>query len=1038
MLQPFYMSADFKQKKQIREPIVTQYDDLVFVVTIFDNGDPAVIDGLTYRFVSRRPDNKSYYVDGVKTGTNEITFDLGKTEVSLIGKVNAAIQLFDSNNQRLSSFTFNYTVTEDISLSEELSSQDLTLLEYVVQEGPGLVDYFTQAKPLVEQFTDYVNDLNQKADTTYVNQQIGNIGNSSPKGTYATLTALQTAFPSGTTGIYVVTADGKWYYWNGTTWTAGGIYQSTGISDGSVTPSKLDRVYYEAEVVTISGSEVTPPSGVMATLSVTAPSTTTVYSHGKNYLPFTTLSVDASLTGVTQDSKSLTATLAAGQTYKGFKTTPIFLKAGQYVFHREYTILSGAGTGNIAWVYVNKTDAAGNVLSANVSSIGPNATSSGVYNVPSDGYYMMYVYLNMNGTVTSDITIKFFNFQIEKSGFTSYEDYKGQIQTGTKMVFNGFDGMSLYNTTNVSMNVSYYTSNGKRLDALEALTNTINTSYVKQDSNTVSGTEVTLPENADGTATIKTSSSTTVYAHGKNYLPFNVLGIYNSTQVQLTSDTITTKTTVGSTFADFKLKPIYLKAGTYTVHREYSIVSGTKTGSTGSLYFYKCSSDGTVIGNSLFVMGGSADSYTYTITDDGYYIMHVYSTVGNATSDDLTVKFFNIQIEKTNYSSYEKYNGSYQTGSSLSFTIFSGIGFYNIDNLDMTVTYGTSVYDRIGDLEFKLSSVPIVDPTAKTLIVCKGDSLTASAGSSTSKPASDTNSDTSFPAVLGRLIGDSVQMVNMGIGGETSWMIAARDGAMPVKILPTTIPADKSQVRVYLKGMEQDYYYDPTSKVWTYLKDNLSYNIAVDGNAQVNPCWINGVQGTLTRTQLSSGTPDPTTGETVQTSTYAYYFSRSVAGTASTFTTPVDLITYASQTYKDAIQIIWMGQNDAPLHNGQYVTQPGVENRAKAMIDRSNSKKYIVMNLPSGDNVGSASSSMSFRQLFGEHFIDIRQYIVENGIQIANSLGANITVSTSDQALINAGTIPQCLRIDGVHGNYWYYQIVSRALYDKGKSLGYW
>jgi hypothetical protein len=81
MLQPFYMSVDFKHKKTIVEPIVTQLDDVTFVVSVFDNDEPAVIDGLTYKFVSRRADNKSFYTEGVKTGDNEITFDLGKPEV---------------------------------------------------------------------------------------------------------------------------------------------------------------------------------------------------------------------------------------------------------------------------------------------------------------------------------------------------------------------------------------------------------------------------------------------------------------------------------------------------------------------------------------------------------------------------------------------------------------------------------------------------------------------------------------------------------------------------------------------------------------------------------------------------------------------------------------------------------------------------------------------------------------------------------------------------------------------------------------------
>ncbi|MEC0666278.1 SGNH/GDSL hydrolase family protein [Priestia flexa] len=71
-------------------------------------------------------------------------------------------------------------------------------------------------------------------------QEIQNIGNASPKGVYATLSALQTAFPTGTTGIYLVTADGKWYYWNNSAWTAGGTYQSTGIAENTITAKELN------------------------------------------------------------------------------------------------------------------------------------------------------------------------------------------------------------------------------------------------------------------------------------------------------------------------------------------------------------------------------------------------------------------------------------------------------------------------------------------------------------------------------------------------------------------------------------------------------------------------------------------------------------------------------------------------------------------------------------------------------------------------------------------------------------------------------
>jgi lysophospholipase L1-like esterase len=75
-----------------------------------------------------------------------------------------------------------------------------------------------------------------KADKSYVDNTINNIGSGSPKGVYATLTALQTAYPTGTTGIYVITADNSWYYWDSSSsaWTKGGVYQASAIADNSL------------------------------------------------------------------------------------------------------------------------------------------------------------------------------------------------------------------------------------------------------------------------------------------------------------------------------------------------------------------------------------------------------------------------------------------------------------------------------------------------------------------------------------------------------------------------------------------------------------------------------------------------------------------------------------------------------------------------------------------------------------------------------------------------------------------------------------
>ena len=81
---------------------------------------------------------------------------------------------------------------------------------------------------LVQNINTQLSELTQR-----LNAAIGSF-NGSPKGTYATLALLQAAYPTGASGVYTVTADGKWYYWNNTTWAVGGIYQGTGISLNSV------------------------------------------------------------------------------------------------------------------------------------------------------------------------------------------------------------------------------------------------------------------------------------------------------------------------------------------------------------------------------------------------------------------------------------------------------------------------------------------------------------------------------------------------------------------------------------------------------------------------------------------------------------------------------------------------------------------------------------------------------------------------------------------------------------------------------------
>lgn len=68
---------------------------------------------------------------------------------------------------------------------------------------------------------------------TNLQSQVSSLASGSPAGVYATVAALTSADPDHSK-IYVVTANGNWYYYNGTTWVSGGVYQSTGIAEKSI------------------------------------------------------------------------------------------------------------------------------------------------------------------------------------------------------------------------------------------------------------------------------------------------------------------------------------------------------------------------------------------------------------------------------------------------------------------------------------------------------------------------------------------------------------------------------------------------------------------------------------------------------------------------------------------------------------------------------------------------------------------------------------------------------------------------------------
>lgn len=77
------------------------------------------------------------------------------------------------------------------------------------------------------------SDLNDRLNSA--DSRIKGLASGSP------LVASSISEMTDTSKTYVNTSDGKWYYYNGSNWCVGGIYQSTGIANNSINEYKLNE-----------------------------------------------------------------------------------------------------------------------------------------------------------------------------------------------------------------------------------------------------------------------------------------------------------------------------------------------------------------------------------------------------------------------------------------------------------------------------------------------------------------------------------------------------------------------------------------------------------------------------------------------------------------------------------------------------------------------------------------------------------------------------------------------------------------------------
>ena len=310
-------------------------------------------------------------------------------------------------------------------------------------------------------------------------------------------------------------------------------------------------------------------------------------------------------------------------------------------------------------------------------------------------------------------------------------------------------------------------------------------------------------------------------------------------------------------------------------------------------------------------------------------------------------------------------------------------------------------------------------------IVCWGDSLTLGSSGNRAYPSVlKTYLDTYFCDIYdfrstilnaeeyARLKWDDykvkVPVINMGAGPEDSYTILGRAGAMPyVTGEDLTIPAQMERVEIKLQSESGNPVYPLTG-----------------GDAGVNNVWLGGVEGTIT---IDSSA--------YSYNSYQYFFTRSEAGQEVYVPAGTVVKTAATDQYRDYIHVVCIGTY------GTFTNADELVQQTKTLLSRQakNPERFIVLGLCSVDRSTYNTYSLdvidtAMMQAFGNRYINVRKYLVEDGLA-----DAGITPTSDDKLRMPQGMVPASF-ISTSHAielNGKAYTLIGKLVYDRMESLGY-
>lgn len=276
-------------------------------------------------------------------------------------------------------------------------------------------------------------------------------------------------------------------------------------------------------------------------------------------------------------------------------------------------------------------------------------------------------------------------------------------------------------------------------------------------------------------------------------------------------------------------------------------------------------------------------------------------------------------------------------------------------------------------------------------IVCWGDDIVYGKG----------GIEKSFPFVLENLLEENeyqLPVYNMGVSGEDTLTVLGRQGAIPYIVDEFTIEDNGDITEISVSSSYRGEEVNPLLR---------------KKNPGINPCSINGIEGTLYGFVL------PAKLDKV----HSFFFARSESGEKIDIPKGTEIVT-SGNDYKDYVNILAIGENGGWNNNASLVDQN--QRFVDFLAGSKNENSYLILGMTKGNADENEEIEAMMNKQFGEHYINIREYLSTNAM---NDLGLEPT--ENDKEMMAEGRVPESLMFDENNLNDDAYEAIGRVVYNK-------